>query len=78
MIRVTVELLPRGMTEGRRTLGVGVISNDGSGSASRGNYRATFKQPHGKMREGRVESFPRQTLGCWELLARALKGAGIQ
>lgn len=43
MIRVTVELLPYGYEEGKRTIASGTITNDGTGTIEVGHYRAQFK-----------------------------------
>ena len=38
MLRVTIELLPSGAEEGKRTLGVIDIANDLTGDLDTGNY----------------------------------------
>lgn len=76
MLRVTVELLPLGVESKRRTLGTVTIANDGSGSATSGNYDVKVLSSNGRMlRRGRVLRFPRKRLGATQLLLRALKAA---
>lgn len=83
MIIVTIELHPS--TGGPpRLLGRGKIVNDGSGTSTTGNYRVVLeKSPEyahsgnvGKpWKQGVVIGFPRQRLGPWDLLLRALRAA---
>ena len=79
MIRVTVEMLPGGQESHKRLLGVATIANDGTGLGPHGNYDATFSKWAPKQDEiwkrGRVENFPRQSRGPWDLLLRALQSA---
>lgn len=79
MIRVTVELIPHGVEARKRTLAVGEIANDGSGTYSSGNYTAWFgRVKTGKARNGRqgeVKDFPRQAKNVWHLLAHCLRAA---
>ncbi len=82
MIRVTVELLPKGDPSRARLLGTATITNDCTGDAERGNYRVELARgPEcsgrpGVWRQGRVEGFPRRgRLGPWDLLLRALQDA---
>jgi hypothetical protein len=44
MIRITVELVSAISPERSRLLGVGIIANDGQGTAGIGNYNATFSK----------------------------------
>ena len=79
MIRVTIELLPWGNEERKRTIGVVEIANDGTGDHETGNYNATLsKEPpiaktRGVWKRGRVEGFPRLKYGPYDLLYRVLK-----
>lgn len=81
MIRVTVELLPGGYEEGKRTLGVATISNDMEDTmqtdGSLGSYRVKLSKSGAKVDEtwktGRVTGLPRKRLGGWDLLFRALR-----
>lgn len=75
MIRVTVEL--RSAITGRTTvLGTAEIVNDGTGTHTRGNYRARFYGKGGRfLRESTVGNFPRKRLLAWDLLLSALSAA---
>jgi hypothetical protein len=39
MLRITIELLPFGLEENKRLLGIAEIENDGTGTKARGNYK---------------------------------------
>ena len=81
MVEVVVTLYPRGGRRHPVQLGRGVIINDGSGTETRGNYNVGFGKCRGSVRSirtGQVKGFPRKSLGTWELLASALKAAGIE
>jgi len=71
MIRITVELLPHGSEERRRTLGTATIINDGSGTWDTGNYRAEVKGARA-VRRCAVLGFPRLRQDAWALLLRVL------
>lgn len=82
MIVVRVELWRKGDPNDVETLGTAVIGNDLSGTLYRGNYNvylgrfheiATNKVMKRPWQTGRVEDFPRRSLGPWDLLYRALK-----
>lgn len=88
MLRVTVELLPLGM-EKPQNLGTLLIVNEGTGSASLGNYKARVYRPHKKPITGRemwlkriatraseIWGWPRQEKPVWSLVAEALKELG--
>lgn len=75
MLRVTIELLPFGSEERKRHLGTIDIANDGRGTRERGNYMvrlSKFGRPTTDWKKGAVLDFPRQTLGPYDLLLRAL------
>ena len=75
MIRITVEMLPKGDESRKRHLGTAVIGNDGTGTRTRGNYRVRLSrrgQPDSTWKSGSVEGFPRTRLGAWDLLLFAL------
>ena len=72
MLRVTIELLPHGLEEGKRTLGVMEIANDATGGEYVGNYDATLTAEYGK-RKGRIRGFHRQTQSAWSLVGAFLK-----
>ena len=76
MLRVTIELLPLGVESRKRTLGTVLIINDGSGSATRGNYDVRVLSSNGRtFNLGRVTGFPRRREGAVKLLLLALKAA---
>jgi hypothetical protein len=84
VIVITVELWPGGLELGKETLGVAVIANDGHGTPDIADYdvwlgKRGHDDPHRLIRTkshqwktGRVAGFPRQRLGAWDLLYRAL------
>lgn len=75
MIRITIELLPKGDETKKRHLGTAEIANIG-GSLTSGNYAVKLSKwgnPKSTWRSGSVEDFPRQRLGAWDLLYRALR-----
>lgn len=79
MIVVKVEMWPLGKEEGAREIGRAHISNDGTGDRATGHYNVKLlksaeyaKRLGGTWKAGRVEGFPRLTLGPWDLLYRAL------
>lgn len=73
MILVTVELLPGGDASKATVLGRATITNDGTGSLIRGNYKAEFTHKGRRWGASRVEDFPRQSLNVWELLRECLE-----
>lgn len=76
MIKVTVELVSAVSSSRDRHLGTAYIVNDGTGSATVGDYDVTLSQfgkPDVIWRSGKVKNFKRRTLGPWDLLYLALK-----
>jgi hypothetical protein len=84
MIVVRVELWPGGCRDRARLLGMATIENDGSGTQTSGNYRATFmgatltgitsavwRRPAWKT--ATAAAFPRERLSHWDLLYRLLR-----
>lgn len=75
MIRVTVELIPKGDESRARRLGELRIANDGTGNQILGNYRGTLEAeytgPSG--RTGRVNGFNRRQQSVWSLVGAFLK-----
>lgn len=72
MIRVTIELLPFGGETGRKTLATIDIANDGTGTGSRGNYKARLNPKH-EWTEKVVEDWPRQSYPVQKLLYKVLE-----
>lgn len=75
MIRVTVELLPNGSEDGKRTLGTLDIANDTTGDESIGNYSGTLHAEYTDEagRRGWVRGFKRQDQSVWSLIGSFLK-----
>ena len=73
-IVVKLELWPGGDKERARTMGILIIANDGTGTASRGNYddKLIGKQAALKGSPGRIEDYPKQRKHAWELVRRIL------
>ena len=77
MIIVTIEL-QSAITGKRSKLGEMYISNDGTGTAERGNYLAHVMRKgswHKPQRRGVVKNYPRASYSVWRLVMRALKDA---
>lgn len=73
MIRVTIEMLPRGNEARKYTLGTLTIHNDG-GTATQGEYEAVAYGKRGqRWRTARVGGFPRKRLLAFDLLYRVLR-----
>lgn len=71
MIRITAELLPKGDEARKSHLGTITISNDGTGTATAGNYKAVLSKrgsPDSTWREAHFSGFPRKRLGIYDLL----------
>jgi hypothetical protein len=77
VIRVTIELVPRGVESQAKVLHVAKIWNDGSGNLVRSNYKATLSTRGNRSiwKAVRVEGFQRKKLLAWDLLYRVLKMA---
>ena len=77
MIVVTLELWRFGNPADRVRLGEVRLANDGTGTATRGHYRATFQGKRGRLlRDVVISDFPRRALTAFHLLRRALERAG--
>lgn len=72
MIRVTIELFPKGHAPAQHK-GRMVIANDGTGSTTVGNYNVIAENAGGAVVfQGRVRGFPRTKHGAWRLPKAAL------
>lgn len=77
MLRITVELVPHGQEENKRTIATGTIINDGTGNLYKGNYIAEFKVDKynitGKpiIFTSKVQGFPR-IKNVWSLVCEAI------
>lgn len=75
MIVVTVELWPHGQKARASHLGTAKIWNDGSGTMTRGNYKATLSrrgQPDSVWKGGTLQRFARKRLLAWDLVGLIL------
>jgi len=72
MIKITVELLPHGNEANKRLLGVMLIANDTTGTATVGNYIGAMESEYGE-RAGVVRGFNRKTQSVWSLVGAFLK-----
>lgn len=73
MIRITVEMVPKGVGE-PRVIATAKIWNTGKGTESSGRYRAKFLSKNGRVwRESHVDGFSRLTCSVWLLIKRALE-----
>lgn len=78
MIVIKVELWPWGFESRKRELGRMHITNDGSGTAKRGDYKVAVMRKgttNKVQREGEVKDYPRQSYTVWRLVQRALRSA---
>ena len=77
MIRVTVELVPFGIEESKKTIGIMNIANDGTGDRLTGNYEARLEDDAGTEATVMVKGHKRGD-GVWTLIRRALTLAAEQ
>jgi len=76
MIRVEIKLWPRGDRSKEKTLGAINIANEGTGSPTKGNYKAAlFGKGGRRLKVVKVEGFPRRRLLAHDLLLRVLRAA---
>lgn len=78
MIRVTVELIPKGDESRARKLATMEIANDATGTTEVGNYRGTLHAEYTPKegRHGRVLGFHRKRQSVWSLIGAFLKQLG--
>jgi hypothetical protein len=75
MLRVTIEVVPKGDENRRRHLGTVEIANEGTGSTELGNYAvrlAKFGRPQQHWMKGAVRGFDRLRRGPYDLLLQCL------
>lgn len=75
MIRVTIEILPKGDESKKRHIGTVEIANDGTGSSSMGNYLirlAKFGSAKQTWLHGKLKGFDRVRRGPYDLLLQSL------
>ena len=77
MIRIVVEMYPHGNPDPltRTVLGVAIVSNAGTGTVTRGNYKYTIFSKNKKFRYGSIKGFERRKKNVWWLLYYILKDA---
>jgi hypothetical protein len=75
MLRVTVELLPKGNEALARKLATLEIANDGTGTQDVGHYKGTLHAEYtpASGRTGRVLEFNRRRQSVWSLVGAFLK-----
>ncbi len=75
MIRVTIEMVPKGQEDKKKLVGICEIWNDGSGTLDYGNYRyrITKEDQNVNLTIGEVKQFQRLTKSSWHLLYECLK-----
>lgn len=75
MLRVTIEIIPKGDESRKRHLGTLDIVNDGTGNSEIGNYTvrlAKFGRPNQTWIHGVVRGFDRIRRGPYDLLLQCL------
>jgi len=71
MLRITIELLPGGRTEGRRVVAVGNVGRIRDGACA--DYAVSLGEtPLPETLSGEVREYPRWSASVWDLVARAL------
>ena len=74
MIKITIELHRWGNPNDKKTLATATISNDATGTRSRGNYTYKLAKASGNIwKSGKIEDFPRKSRSVWRLLYLVLK-----
>lgn len=75
MIRVTIQMIPRGDESRARHMGTVEIANDGTGDKQSGNYKIRLSRmdsPTRPWKSGAIKNFNRITRGPHDLLLLAL------
>jgi len=75
MLRITIQMVPKGDEARAYTLAKMEIANDATGTVDAGNYTGTlhaeYTKPDG--RKGRVTNFNRRKQSVWSLVGAFLK-----
>lgn len=75
MIIVTVEMWPGGDKDEAYLLAVAVLTNDQTGSTTRGDYDCgLFLKSKRIWRKTHIAQYPRAKLNVWHLIKRMLEG----
>ncbi len=74
MIIIKVEVWRHGSPLNVKNIAEMKIWNDGTGTKTSGNYKATISKSNnkGQWKEGEAKGFPRLRLGIWDLTYRIL------
>ncbi len=75
MIRVTIQMIPRGDETKARHMGTVEIANEGTGNSEMGNYKvrcSKMTKPSHTWKTGAIKGFNRKTRGPHDLLLLAL------
>lgn len=73
MIIITAELVSA-IDGHHEVLGQAVIYNDGTGTATKGNYEVLLNRKRMRVwKQGHVDGFPRKRLNVWDLMYRGLR-----
>jgi hypothetical protein len=75
MIVIKVELWPRGYESRKREIARMHVTNKGTGTATRGDYKIQVMRKGSDdkvQREGEVLNYPRQSYSVWKLIQKAL------
>ena len=73
MLRVTIELVPRGKENAARPIATLLLANDGEGTYESGNYAYVYgyTDRDAPMSRGTIKKFPRSQ-GAWALIKKIL------
>lgn len=75
MIDIKINMMPFGQQEYLRLLGAIHISNDGTGTLTKGNYKYKIVHKGRVYRTGEIKGFPRRQKNVIWLLKRVLEDA---
>lgn len=79
MIRIDITMYPHGNSSRARAIGSMIITNNGTGTKSKGNYSYTMStEKTKKYKTGEVKNFPRLKNNVWTLILRVLWNAFIE
>jgi len=76
MIRITVEIVPYGIEDSKKVIGIAKIWNDLTGAKTTGNYKYKVSGKKNKLLrngDGRITGFKRKKENVWKLIYLVLK-----
>jgi hypothetical protein len=76
MIVIKIELWPLGFESHKREIGRMHITNKGTNTGTRGDYKVDLmrrKSTNKVLRTGDVDNFPRKSKSIWKLVLKSLK-----